>query len=259
MRPDCIEVAPPTFDDDLGLPQRVEDFTVEQFITQACVEAFDVTILPGAAWCDVSGLCADRCDPLLHSLGHELRPIVGPDVARHATQDEEIGQHIIHIDGLELAGNPDHQTFVGELINHVEHSIFPSIVGAILDKVVGPDVITVLGTQPDAGSIRQPKPAALGLFMGDLQPLASPDPLDPLVVDNPARLLQQPGDLAIAVSAILPGQRDGVGGEPLFVITAPRYLALRRAVLPERRTCAALGDMHDFYDLLDTGASARGA
>ena len=34
--------------------------------------------------------------------------------------------------------------------------------------------------------------------MGDLQPLALPDPLDPLVVDQPARLLQQPGDLAIA-------------------------------------------------------------
>src|SRR5712672_503297 len=66
--------------------------------------------------------------------------------------------------------------------------------------------------------------------MGDLQPLAPPDPLDPLVVDQPARLLQQPGDLAIAIAAVLPGQCDGVGGEPLFVFTAPRYLALRRAV-----------------------------
>src|SRR3954447_570282 len=64
--------------------------------------------------------------------------------------------------------------------------------------------------------------------MGDLQPLAPPDPLDPLVVDQPARLLQQPGDLAIAIAAVLPGQCDGVGGEPLFVFTAPRYLALRR-------------------------------
>ena len=50
-----------------------------------------------------------------------------------------------------------------------------------------------------------------------------------------------------------------VGGEPLFVITAPRHLALHRAMLPERRTGAALGDMHDFYYLLDTGASTRGA
>ena len=110
-------------------------------------------------------------------------------MARHAAQDEEIGQHVDHIDGLELAGDPDRQAFVGELVDHIEHAIFPSIVGAVLDKVVGPDVIAVLGTQPDARSVRQPEPAALGLFMGDLQPLASPDPLDPLVVDQPACLL----------------------------------------------------------------------
>jgi hypothetical protein len=89
-------------------------------------------------------------------------------VARHATQDEEIGQHIDHIDGLELAGDPDRQAFVGKLIDHIEHAIFPSIVGPILDKIVGPDVIAVLGAQPDARSVRKPEPAALGLFVGDL-------------------------------------------------------------------------------------------
>jgi len=97
------------------------------------------------------------------------------------------------------------------------------------------------------------------LFAGDFQPLASPDPLDPLVVDEPARLLQQPGDLAITVATVLPGQCDEIGRQLLFVITAPRYPALRRAVLPERRTGAALGDMHDLADLLDTGAATRGA
>ena len=30
-----------------------------------------------------------RCDPILYGLGDELRPIVGPDVARHAAWDEE--------------------------------------------------------------------------------------------------------------------------------------------------------------------------
>jgi len=150
MRPDCIEVTPPTFDDDLGLAQRVEDFAIEQFITQACVEALDVTIFPGTAWLDIGRLCTNRCDPLLHSLGHKLRPVVRPNVARDAAQDEEIGQHVDHIDGLELAGNPDRQAFVGELVDHIEHSIFPSIVGAVLDEVVGPDVIAVLGTQSDA-------------------------------------------------------------------------------------------------------------
>ena len=134
-------------------------------------------------------------------------------MARNAAQDEEIGQHIDHIDGLELAGDPDRQAFVDELVDHIEHSIFPSIVGAVLDKVVGPDVIAVLGSQPNARSVCQPEPAALGLLRGDFQPLASPDPLDPLVVDEPASLLQQPGDLAIAVAAVLPGNLNDVGNQ----------------------------------------------
>jgi hypothetical protein len=132
-------------------------------------------------------------------------------------------------------------------------------VGAILDKVVGPDVIAVLRPQPDARSVGQPEPAALGLLEGDLQPLASPDALDPLVVDYPARLAQQSCDLAIAIAAVLPGKLDNIGGETLLVLTTARDLALCRAMLPERRTGATLGDMQLRSRLLNAGTATRGA
>jgi hypothetical protein len=45
-------------------------------------------------------------------------------------------------------------------------------------------------TTPEARSVGQPERAALGLLMGNLQPLTLPDTLDPLVVDYPARLAQ---------------------------------------------------------------------
>ena len=86
-----------------------------------------------------------------------------------------------------------------------------------------------------------------------------PDPFDPFVVDDPAGLLQQPGNLAIAVAAILPGQCDQIGGEPVLVGAAPRHLALRGAVLSERSTGAALGDMQMLLNMIDAGASAGGA
>src|SRR5947208_6184080 len=105
----------------------------------------------------------------------------------------------------------------------------------------------------------QPQTPALGLFGRDLQPLAPPDPLDPLIVDQPAGPAQQLGDLAIAVAAILPRQLDDVGGQPRFVLTAPRDLALRRAMLPESRTSAALGDRQHASNMLDAGAATRGA
>ena len=120
-------------------------------------------------------------------------------------------------------------------------------------------MIALLRAQPNARSVGQPESAAFGLLRWDLQPLASPDTLDPLVVDYPARLPQQSGDLAIAVAAVLPGKLDNIGRETLLVVTTTRDLALCRAMLPERRTGATLGDMQLRSDLLNAGAATRGA
>ncbi len=131
--------------------------------------------------------------------------------------------------------------------------------GAVLDEVVGPDMIAVLGPEPDTGAVVQPETTALRLPCRNLQPLASPDPLDPLVVDEPTGPAQQLGDLAIAIAAIEPGQLDDVGGQPLFIIPALRGLALRRAMLAERLTGAALGDGQLPSNMLNAGAATRGA
>ena len=103
-------------------------------------------------------------------------------------------------------------------------------------------MIAVLGPEADAGAVVQPQTAPLRLPWGNLQPLAPPDPFDPLVVDEPSSPAQQLGDLAIAIAAVLAGQFDDVGGQPLFVLTALRDLTLCRAMLAERRTGATLGD-----------------
>ena len=44
-------------------------------------------------------------------------------------------------------GYPDGQTFVGELVDEVEHAILPPFVRAILDEVIGPDMVGPLGAQ----------------------------------------------------------------------------------------------------------------
>ena len=88
------------------------------------------------------------------------------------TQNELIGLDVDHVGGLELPVDPDGQTFVGELVDEVEHAILPSFVRAILDEVIGPDMVGPLGAQTDTGSVRKPDATLLGLFGGDLQPLA---------------------------------------------------------------------------------------
>jgi hypothetical protein len=81
-----------------------------------------------------------------------------------------------------------------------------------------------------------------------------------LVVDHPSsRRPQQLRDLAVAVAAILPGQFDDIGCQPLLVVTTVGRFSLRRAMLTERRAGTTLGDLECAPNVLNGGTSARGA
>ena len=69
---------------------------------------------------------------------------------RDAAQDEQVGEHVDDIGGSEPSLDVDRQRFMGELVDDVQHPIFSSIVCAVLDEVVGPNVIGPLGAQADA-------------------------------------------------------------------------------------------------------------
>jgi hypothetical protein len=122
-----------------------------------------------------------------------------------AALDEQVGQHVEDVDRVELAADPDRQARAGEFIEDNKHAVFPSVMGTVLDEVVGPDMVGVgiFRPQPDAGPVRQPEPAPFGLLRRHFQPLPPPDPLGPLVVDPPARWAQQRRHHAV---------REGDGG-----------------------------------------------
>jgi hypothetical protein len=140
-----------------------------------------------------------------------------------------------------------------------EHPVFLSVVRSILNKVIGPHMITVLRSQPKAGAVCEPQAPAFRLSVRNLQPLTPPDAFDPLIVHEPARMAQQRGDLAIAVAAIPAGKLNDVGGQTFFVVSPRRRLPLRRAMLAERHTSAALGDVKLTSNMLNALASACGA
>ena len=75
MRSHGVVMSSPAFDDDLGLGERIEDFTIQKFVAKPGVEGLNEAILPRTARHDVGGLRAHGSDPLLHRLGDELWPI----------------------------------------------------------------------------------------------------------------------------------------------------------------------------------------
>src|SRR5262245_945255 len=99
----------------------------------------------------------------------------------------------------------------------------------------------------------------LGCLWGTLSPSRRQMRSTRLSLIVQPRLTKQPGYLAIAVAAVLPSQLDDISREPFLILTTTRDFALRRAVLSERRTGAALGHMQLRSDLLNAGTATRGA
>ena len=178
---------------------------------------------------------------------------------RHAAQDEQVREHVDDVDRAQLAAHTNCQALAGELVDDVEHAVLASVVRAVLDEVVGPDVVGVLRPQPGAGAVVEPQPPTFGLLLWHLEPLPSPQPLDPLAVHHPAGSPEQGGDPAIAVAAVLGGERDDVGGQRRLIVGPARRLALRGAVLSENPAGPPLGHAELGHHMLHAGPATGGA
>ena len=130
---------------------------------------------------------------------------------------------------------------------------------ARLDEVVGPDVVAVLRSQPKTGPVSVPEPSAFGLLGRNLQPFASPDPLAPLVVDQPAGSLQPRPDLPIAVAPVATLERHPALQMTPESVAARIERAAESATRPALRNaeCAAAAISDASQDLAAMLGSAR--
>ena len=115
MRPDRVVVDAPPLDEHLCFSQRVEDLSVEQFISQLAVEGLAVAVLPGAPWRDVNRLRTEPSQPLPELLSNHLRAVVRADVL------------------IDLLGERRREG-MGRGWSEVPEWIFPSQTGGPLDR-----------------------------------------------------------------------------------------------------------------------------
>lgn len=166
MGSDGIVVVTPLFDQNLGLLKTAEDLPVEQFVPQLAVEAFAIAVLPGAARLDVEGFGTHARQPAPHGLGGHLRPVVGSDVLWDAPDQHCISHGLQNTQAVDPPGDPDRQTFPGELVDQRHQPNLAAILGLGLHKVIGPDMVAPLRTQPDAGAVIQSQAPSWPLFTG---------------------------------------------------------------------------------------------
>ncbi len=163
----------------------------------------------------------------------EIRGVVRSDVVGRSAEDEQVGQDVDDVGQPYPPPDPDGDAFARELVNHVEHPELAAVMDAVLDEVIGPDVVRPLGPKPHARAVVEPEPPSPSLFLRDLRPLPSPDPLDPLQIHDPARMAQQSRDPPVAAVAILASQRHDIGGQRRQVVPPGRTLPLCRLVLAQ--------------------------
>src|SRR4051812_12336148 len=106
-------------------------------------------------------------------------------MARHTAKTEQIREHVDYVESLQLARDPDRQALACELVDHVQHPVLAPVVGAMLDEVIGPDVVGPLRPQSQARAVVEPEARPLWLASGNLEPLSPPDPFDLLHVHRP--------------------------------------------------------------------------
>jgi hypothetical protein len=164
VRSDRVVVLAPLLDDDNGLLQAVEDFTVQAFVAQLSVEGFAIAVLPGTAGLDVERLCAELCEPAAHNPGGHLRTVVGPNVFRHAPGEHHVGHGLDDAEAVDATSHPDRQAFPSELVDQGHQPKFAAVMGLGFDEVVTPHMVAMLRPQTDAGSVVEPQPAPWPLF-----------------------------------------------------------------------------------------------
>jgi len=103
-----------------------------------------------AARFDVKGFHADPGEPVANGMGGKLGAIVGTDVIGRTMALEQLCQYGEHIITLDLTLHMDRQTLAAVLVDHGRHLERFTVMGTISNKVVAPDVATILRPQPHA-------------------------------------------------------------------------------------------------------------
>jgi hypothetical protein len=91
-------------------------------------------------------------------------------MVRRPAFDEQLRQPKQHIVGAQMPGDLDRQALSCVLVDHREHAEPSPIMGAILDKVVGPYMVRPARPQTNARSVVEPQLTALGCRLGTFSP-----------------------------------------------------------------------------------------
>ena len=146
VRPNCVVLPTPPFDQDLCFRQRVEDLAVEQFVAQLPVERFDIPVLPGTPRLDEQRLHLQGVQPQPDARGRKLRAVGRANVRGEAMRHEQLRQRLEHLGRPQPSGDHNRQTFPRILLDDGQDLQRSPVVCPRRQKVIRPHVEAIRGT-----------------------------------------------------------------------------------------------------------------
>ena len=143
---------------------------------------------------------------------------------------------------------PDGQALAGVLVDHCEQTELSAVTRRLADNVIGPDVVLMLGPKTDAGTIRKPQSASLGVFGGHLETFSPPDALHTFGVHLPAGLSKEISDPPVSIATEPAGQSDDGHGKCVLIGPYLGLVALTGTMLTKNSASSAFGDMQPLTD-----------
>lgn len=211
----------------LRLSQTGEQFTLQQFIAHAAVEAFDVTILPRTAWLDVQRAHLRDPQPRSDRAGDELRAIVRANMLPFPADQEQLLEHIDHIAARKRSPHLQRQALTRELIHDAQELERPPILRPVMNKIPRPDMIRVRGAMMHDSVLTVAQSTLLMPFYRHFQPFPPPQVIHPLAIDLESLGSQQGPDKTIAVARMLPDQLQHPLDQFRLAFASLRLIALR--------------------------------
>src|SRR5271169_2862672 len=116
MRPYCIVMPTPDFDQDPSLDAVAKPLHVQALVAELAVEALVGAILPRLARIDQGGVDLDLGEPYQDSVANEFRTVVRTQKHRRTVDADEAGEHVNDPGGADASRHVDGEALAGELV-----------------------------------------------------------------------------------------------------------------------------------------------
>ena len=136
---------------------------------------------------------------------------------------KEICEAMEDVIGFEVSLYHNGEALSTEFIDDRQYLDWTAVACAVCHEIIGPDMMAVGGPQPDTRPAVEPQTPTFGLFLGNFQPLLTPDAFHPLMIDSPTFSSEQGCDTAITVAPIPFGKDDNFFSEPILGLCSLGY------------------------------------